>query len=322
MKISVVVPCHNASAWLQPALQSIADQTHPATEVIVVDDSSKDHSASIARHTGIPNRVISVAYRNAAAARNVGIEVATGDWVAFLDADNRWHRDHLAVATSTLTQGDDCLFVVPPKAAGAPDDGRTAPRAGFPVPAAVTGLTADNLVEWLLRTAWGFPTSGLVASRARLQHIGGFDATQHRRHDFDLVLRLVNGHSWSASPLATWWSRPPRDGDISADGPACRYYMLRALVRNLPAYRSPAYLQLLATEARKAMRVAIRARNMAMVRAIIELAAQHLPRPERILLSTAGIVLGTGTTDASNGSAALPARQLLAPFAWVVRKFS
>ncbi len=88
--ISVVIPCHNAAPFLRATIESILQQTRPATEVIVVDDGSTDDSARIAASFGPPVRVIRQENRGESAARNRGIEAATGDWVAFLDADDLW----------------------------------------------------------------------------------------------------------------------------------------------------------------------------------------------------------------------------------------
>jgi glycosyltransferase involved in cell wall biosynthesis len=88
--ISVVIPCYNAAPFLRPAIESILGQTRPATEVIVIDDGSTDDSARIASSFGPAVRVIRQENQGESAARNRGIEAATGDWVAFLDADDLW----------------------------------------------------------------------------------------------------------------------------------------------------------------------------------------------------------------------------------------
>jgi len=280
MKISVVMPCHNNEAVLEHALDSVADQAYAVHELIVVDDASSDDSAERAgRHPAV-TRVISTNHRNAAAARNEGISRATGDWIAFLDADNRWHTDHLSRAAALLAGGSDCLFVAPPLASGLPTE-RTEKREGCPATDDVTGLTQDAFVQWRLRRGWGFPTSGLVASRHRLTEIGGFNVEQQRRHDFELVMRLIVGHTWCATPWATWWSRPPRGNDISADGPRCAYFALRALSLNRGAYQGKTYDRLLSQQARRAWAMALRSGNTELLRDATTLAQPYLPLFDR-----------------------------------------
>jgi glycosyltransferase involved in cell wall biosynthesis len=88
--VSVVVPCYNAQAYIQETLASVLAQTARPLEVIVVDDGSTDKSAEIARGLDPGIRVISQKNSGESRARNVGIDSAVGDWIAFLDADDSW----------------------------------------------------------------------------------------------------------------------------------------------------------------------------------------------------------------------------------------
>jgi len=88
--VSVVIPCYNAAPFLQETLDSVLGQTVPPLEVIVVDDGSTDDSGAIAQSYGPPVRVIRQENRGESVARNRGIDEAQGEWVALLDADDRW----------------------------------------------------------------------------------------------------------------------------------------------------------------------------------------------------------------------------------------
>jgi glycosyltransferase involved in cell wall biosynthesis len=88
--VSVVVPCHNAAPTLAATLGSVLEQTVPPLEVVVVDDGSLDGSVEIARSFGPPVRVLTQQNAGPAAARNTGIAACRGDYVAFVDADDRW----------------------------------------------------------------------------------------------------------------------------------------------------------------------------------------------------------------------------------------
>lgn len=95
-RFSVVIPLYNKEAHVGDTLASIARQSHPPLEVIVVDDGSTDGSASkvlTANLSGL--RVVAQANAGPACARNRGIAEAAGDWIAFLDADDFWLPDHL-----------------------------------------------------------------------------------------------------------------------------------------------------------------------------------------------------------------------------------
>ena len=91
--ISVVVPAYNAARFLPRCLGSVFAQTLKPAEVIVVDDGSTDDTAALA--AGLGARVISQANGGIASARNTGIGIASGEWIAFLDADDRWAPEKL-----------------------------------------------------------------------------------------------------------------------------------------------------------------------------------------------------------------------------------
>ncbi len=95
---SVVIPLFNKAPHIERAIASALAQTLPPHEIIVVDDGSTDGSLEIVR--AMKDARITVLTRSPPgpggyAARNLGVEKATGDWVAFLDADDLWYPDHL-----------------------------------------------------------------------------------------------------------------------------------------------------------------------------------------------------------------------------------
>jgi len=106
--LSVVIPLYNKREYIGRALASVAKQTYPASEVIVIDDGSTDDGAEIVeRYTGLPVRLIRQRNKGVSAARNAGINAASGEWVAFLDADDEYHSDFLAqIAEAVLRYPD------------------------------------------------------------------------------------------------------------------------------------------------------------------------------------------------------------------------
>jgi len=106
MRISVVVPAYNACATLSETLDSVAAQSLLPDEVVVVDDGSTDATASIAAGHRLQPRLISKPHSGAAAATNLGIRSAAGEWLAFLDADDLWSADKLRLQAGYLAAHD------------------------------------------------------------------------------------------------------------------------------------------------------------------------------------------------------------------------
>jgi len=93
MRISVVIPAYNAQPFISATLKSVLSQTSPVHEIIVVDDGSNDDTVRIASSLGAT--VIKQTNSGPAVARNTGVSAAHNDWVALLDADDRWFPDKL-----------------------------------------------------------------------------------------------------------------------------------------------------------------------------------------------------------------------------------
>jgi len=105
MRVSVIVPLFNKAAFITRALDSITKQTFEDFEVIVIDDGSTDHGAELALGHSDPRvRVLSQANAGPGGARNRGIAEARGELLAFLDADDEWLPDYLAVGVRTLDE--------------------------------------------------------------------------------------------------------------------------------------------------------------------------------------------------------------------------
>lgn len=109
--ISVVIPCYNAAPFLRETLDSVLAQTYPAEEILLIDDGSTDDSAAIAASYGPPVRVLRQENQGESVARNRGIDEATGEWVAFLDADDLWLPEKLQRQIQVVRRDHDCRAV-------------------------------------------------------------------------------------------------------------------------------------------------------------------------------------------------------------------
>ena len=111
VKFSVIIPLYNKRSTIETAIRSVATQSLPAHEIIVVDDGSTDGSGEVVRNLldTIPAlRLIEQPNGGVSRARNRGIEEATGDYIALLDADDAWEEDFLAKMATLIADCPDC----------------------------------------------------------------------------------------------------------------------------------------------------------------------------------------------------------------------
>nr|MBA3906016.1 glycosyltransferase family 2 protein [Pseudonocardiales bacterium] len=105
--ISVITPAYNVGAWIAGAIDSVLGQTEGQLEYVVVDDGSTDNTADIVAERAARDprlRLISTANGGSGQARNIAIEDTSAPFIAFLDGDDRWHRDFLRTALAKLRQ--------------------------------------------------------------------------------------------------------------------------------------------------------------------------------------------------------------------------
>lgn len=121
MKISAIIPAYNAAQYITEALDSVLAQTYPVYEIIVVDDGSTDGTAEIVKEIAssapsvpprndVPIKYIYQENKGPAATRNRGIKEATGDYMAFLDADDLWLPEKIEKQVK-LFDGSDYAMV-------------------------------------------------------------------------------------------------------------------------------------------------------------------------------------------------------------------
>lgn len=184
--ISVVMPCHNAASFVGEALASVLGQTYPHVEVIVVDDGSTDETNRIVEAIADthPGRVNLVYQPNAGpyAARNHGLSLAHGNFVAFLDASDSWHPAALerlhAAMMDTLADVAYC---------GWQDFGESAIDTQPRIPPDYAAKDAAAL--FLQSCPW--PVNAVLLRRQLIDALHGFSERCPTAMDHDLWLRML-----------------------------------------------------------------------------------------------------------------------------------
>jgi glycosyltransferase involved in cell wall biosynthesis len=188
--VSVVIPTFNAGHMIEEAIDSVRKQTWQAFEIIVVDDGSSDGTAArLEKYTAVPGfTYIQQANRGSYVARNVGIEKARGEYIAFLDADDVWFQDKLA-RQMELMRAEPELGMVCSDYVHVDATGKMTPSQ---LPREALATTRELFLP-LLRRLFVL-TSTVVVRRAVFERIGGFDESLGGSGDRELFLRIARAY--------------------------------------------------------------------------------------------------------------------------------
>jgi len=104
MKISTIIPTYNSAKTLGRAIESVLQQTLPTYEIIIIDDGSVDETPEVINRFQDKIKYIKQINSGVSAARNTGIKASSGDWIAFLDADDEWLPNKLELQLKALKQ--------------------------------------------------------------------------------------------------------------------------------------------------------------------------------------------------------------------------
>jgi len=180
--ISVIMPCYNAQAFLRQAVDSVLGQSYTRVELIVIDDGSTDQSKEILAEYG--DRILTLQQSNCGPypARNAGLQVAKGELVAFLDADDYWSPEFLQKLSGAMAGSEAVLAYCGWQNVGATD------RSNEPyIP---PDYEAGNKLETFLQGASPWPIHAALIRRGAIEAAGPFDESLPSCMDYDLWLRL------------------------------------------------------------------------------------------------------------------------------------
>ncbi len=191
-RFSVVIAAFNAAETVASAVGSVLAQTQPDLEVIVVDDGSSDRTSDVVARIDDPRvRSISQPNRGPAAARNAGIAIAMGTYVAFLDSDDLYLPRYLELSERALESAPAVGFAYTDAYVFDDVSGRVRRRSAMarnrpPVPAPTD---RDQFLLALLERNFVFVAAAVP--RDVLAAVGGFDESVHGTEDYDLWLRIL-----------------------------------------------------------------------------------------------------------------------------------
>ena len=181
--VSIVMPCYNARAHLPRSVGSVLAQSFQDWELIAVDDGSVDDTRAWLASQGDPRiHVLAQPNRGVSAARNAGLEQARGEYIAFLDADDTWEPDFLAVMPAALSSRTDAVLAYCGwQNLGLPGgQGQPFVPPDYESPAKEEALFSN--CRW--------PIHAALVRRQAVLAAGGFDTALKNAEDYALWLRV------------------------------------------------------------------------------------------------------------------------------------
>ena len=189
-KISVIIPTYNREKTILRALQSVLNQTYSNLEVLVIDDGSTDGTAEVVK--GVEDsRVRYVLLKKnggASNARNIGVNMASGEWIAFQDSDDCWHKDKLYKQMSYAHEHPEYAMIYCMYSLSAPSGAvSTVPKEPWP------SIMQGNMLNTLLqRNVIGTPT--MLLKRDAFLTSGGFNTDYKALEDWEYAIRFAKSY--------------------------------------------------------------------------------------------------------------------------------
>lgn len=181
--VSVIIPTYNRLSILPRALASVCAQTYKSFELVIIDDGSTDGTAEWLLEKQIGRTILLPENRGGAAARNAGIEIAVGKYVAFLDSDDEWEPEYLQLMVSALEANSAAPMVysgyVWTYAKG--EIWRGVRRSKYVLQ--VISMLMDYFIDGM---------SNVVVRREVLDRAGLLDESLRSSHDRELYLRILH----------------------------------------------------------------------------------------------------------------------------------
>jgi glycosyltransferase involved in cell wall biosynthesis len=210
-KVSVIIPTYNRASLLMEAIGSVLSQTYPVFEIVVVDDGSTDRTGDDLRAfvESAPHPQTSIVYlrqnqSGAPVARNTGMAAAKGDWIAFLDSDDRWLPNKLELQCEAINKfTDSCgACVTDASYVNNPDLTQTAFQVAGTHFGSKFGVW-PKAAESMSSGHNGMYVQTLIVRSELARNIGGFDASLPLGDDSDFLFNVAckTGICYVDSPL-------------------------------------------------------------------------------------------------------------------------
>ena len=219
-RVSILIPCFNAQRWIGHAIRSALFQTWPNTEVLVVDDGSTDGSPEVIRSYGTAIRFELGPHKGGNAARNRLLQLANGDWLQYLDADDYLLPEKIERQLGEMNRLPGADVAYSPVILEHWDEHRPVRHETVPIPSPDLWV---NLIRWFLPQ-----TGAALWRRSAIVDVGGWKIDQPCCQEHELYLRLLmrdKVFSFCPTPGAVYRQWSPQT--------VCRQNPLRTALKRL-----------------------------------------------------------------------------------------
>jgi glycosyltransferase involved in cell wall biosynthesis len=180
--VSIVIPCYELGHFLAEAVNSVLEQTYPEHEIVIVDDGSTDNTSEVAAR--FPQaRYLRQSNRGTASARNLGIREAKGDYLVFLDADDRLLPRALEIGVNALAARRDCAMTF--------GTCMRIDEAGTWLPSFWRPLVSDDYYRTFLRRCYIYHPASIMCRRDIFAAGIRFDESLTVCSDYDFYLKVA-----------------------------------------------------------------------------------------------------------------------------------
>lgn len=186
MKVSVIIPVYNSEKTILDTLVSVKNQTYKPLEIVIIDDGSFDNSKIIIETFATENPRLQICYtyqtnKGVSSARNYGLKIAKGSWVALLDADDTWDHNKLKRQKEILEANPQIDFL---------GTNRNNEKITYVLWKKFDHLTHISPKLLLIKSL--FPTPTVLFRKNVIEKIGFFDENQHYMEDSIYFIKIAN----------------------------------------------------------------------------------------------------------------------------------
>ena len=202
--VSVVIPVHNGGKFIVETIRSVLNQNYPAIEIIVINDGSSDNTSELVESlmSGFPEiKMIHQEKSGVSIARNNGLTVSKGEFIAFLDADDVWLPDFLRSRVSFLNAHEVAFAVT----AGYEIINEKSERTGIKKVGNYK-VSLSDILQW--KANYITIPSGILFRKEYIKKSGGFNESLSNNADQEIIMRiLAAGNDFYTLPECNWLYR-------------------------------------------------------------------------------------------------------------------